>query len=171
MDSRPLIDPSRIISHGPKRLKPMQGQRFDPETRTWRVKNPKKAPDPVDRRKVQERIAVESVKPLPPETKPMDLSNYRPLKTRVLLQIGDEIAAEKGILIPDLHRKNEESFRVLAIGEPNTEFAIGDRVYLDKSSHKKPVSLDGYPPAVLVKVRRVAAVLVDDSSTRATKSA
>ncbi len=158
MDFKPLIPPERIRSFGPKRLKPMQGQSLDPKTGKWRVKIPKKSPDPADRRKLLERVAAESKKAVPPEAKKFNLRTMRVLPGKVLLAIGKTIHFEKGVAIPEAVDWKDQEFIVMKIGG-EAPFRVGDRVFLDANTHKRPVHLVGHPDAVLVKTRRVGAVV------------
>lgn len=157
-EGKPLIPAHRIRHYGPKRLAPMQGQRLDPKTRLWVPKFKKKSPDSVDRRKLLERVASESKRPPPAEQKKFDLRTYRPLPGKVLLQVGKTIRSQKGVLMPEALEWKDQSFVVVKLGSP-APFRIGDTVFLDAGTHKRPVSFVKHPDMVLVKIRRVGAVV------------
>lgn len=162
MDSKLLIPPERIRSHGPRRLKAMQGQTLDPKTGEWRIKKPKKSPDPRDRAKLLAKRAEVVATPLPAEAAPFDWKRYSPPPGRVLLRVGKQVTMEKGVVIPDASDWREQAYTVLVVGAHNgsvVDFMIGDRVLLDKQSHQRPFELEGEPAMVLVKIRRVAAVV------------
>lgn len=161
MDGTPLIPSHRIRSFGPKRLKPLQGQSFDLKSRSWRTKNPKKSPDPRDREKLLAKSAEVVAVPVPAEAAPFDWKRYSAPPGRVLLRVGRQVTMEKGVVIPDASDWREQAYTVLVVGAHNgsvVDFMVGDRVLLDANSHQRPAEIDG-PGMVLVKIRRVAAVL------------
>lgn len=155
-EGQPLIPDSRILKHGPKRLRPMQGVTLDNETGLWRPKYNKKSADPQDRKKLLERVAAEKNRPVPAEAKPFDLRSYLPLPGRCLLKVGREIEVE-GVAIPDASKRRTDTFTVLAVSGA-VEFRVGDTVVLEKNSHKRPLAVSD-PAHILVKSRRIAAVL------------
>lgn len=164
-EGKPLIPESRIRHFGPKRLKPMQGVRLNPKTKLWEPKFAKKTPDALARKNLLARQAAEKKKVMPAEQKVFDLRRYRPPPGRVLLRVGRVITHDGAIELPQSAQWADQEFTVVSVGWlrigslDNAPFKVGDRVFLDAKSHKRPIELPGHPAMVLVKIARVAAVV------------
>lgn len=153
-----LIPEHRIQRYGPKRLMAAQGIKMDPVTKRWTPKKPKPVVDQRDVQKLRAKLDEVADLPAPVESLPFDFSKYRPLPGRVLLRITREPRVVDGILIPDQQIKEKQWLEVVAMGDGEFDFKVGDRVALGKRAHKRGMMIENVRYGV-VKVRHVIAVL------------
>lgn len=128
------------MKHGPRRLKGRKHD-WDREKKTFVPRPKRKIIDQGDVRKVKAMLATPKAPAI--ETEKFDMSQYRPLKGRILVHIGQEIPVEKGVVIPEAHRAYEQQKRVVLVGPDVHDVKVGQMVILARNAHQKPVHIDG----------------------------
>lgn len=155
-----LIPRENIVSHGPRRLKPAQGIRLNPVTKIWEPKWAKKSPNPFDREKLKSGLLAAKNRAMPPEDRGFDPATYRPLSDHVLVRAAPLVTEEGGIFIAENQQKPGDWFEIVRIGSPATDFAVGDRVFIEDRAFRQELKYSAKEEYFVIKFRHIAAKLV-----------
>lgn len=114
-----------------------RNRRYDAHGNFLGLSRPKPIPNPVIQAKVRRAMAEGAAKGLPAPEVPFDMSTYRPLPGRVLVERAPKITELKGVALPEEQWKQQPYFVCVAIGSGVTRCSPGDRVVFAKGWRPK----------------------------------